>query len=289
MRYFASAITAGMLLGLSPTSSFGASPPPGGVAWVSKQIGNDAAGCGAIATPCKTFQFAHDNLGWGGTIMVRDAGGYGPLTITKSISVINESGVPAGIFSGANGSAISISALNGLNVIIKGLVLDGSGAVYSGIKADSNGTLEIIGCTIKRFANNGIGVAPMGVASMKTKIIDTVITLNGGAGLHVYGLDTQGTISVNVQDSSFTNNTTGIFAISQKNSYNAVLNLNRTSVNFNSYGIDTRDTASVRLSSSSIIDNTTSDVSSYNNGAVLSYGDNVIGTVSGAIVPLTKK
>ena len=48
--------------------------------WVSGR-GADQAGCGPIATPCRTLQYAHDNTTAGGEINVLDAAGYGSLAI----------------------------------------------------------------------------------------------------------------------------------------------------------------------------------------------------------------
>ena len=56
--------------------------------WVSS-LGNDANDCNR-STPCKTFQRAHDNTLALGEISVLDPGGYGAVTITKGISIINE-------------------------------------------------------------------------------------------------------------------------------------------------------------------------------------------------------
>src|ERR1700760_744389 len=48
--------------------------------------GSDSNPC-TLALPCRTFQYAHDNTAAGGEIDVLTPGGYGPLTISKAISV----------------------------------------------------------------------------------------------------------------------------------------------------------------------------------------------------------
>jgi hypothetical protein len=141
-----------LLLALAPMSSFAAPTSP--VGWVSKQFGSDSATCGAVATPCKTFQYTHDNIVVaGGTIAVRDAGGYGPLTISKSIAIINESGAISGVF-GPPDAAILIQAGASDVVVIKGLTLEGSGTGETGIRARSVGKLVIANCTIKSFRHS---------------------------------------------------------------------------------------------------------------------------------------
>ncbi len=116
---------------LAPSLSHAAGSSP--VAWVSKQFGANKSGCGPVTDPCQTFQYAHDNIvAPGGTINVRDAGGYGPLVIRNSISIINESGLVAGIF-GAQGNAIDIQAGASDAILIKGLTLNGANASANGI------------------------------------------------------------------------------------------------------------------------------------------------------------
>src|SRR6516165_5242434 len=74
--------------------------------WVSG-VGDDANPCSRTA-PCKTFPGAISKTAAGGEINVLDPGGFGAVTITKSISIIAES-VEAGVLvSGTH--AIIVSA-----------------------------------------------------------------------------------------------------------------------------------------------------------------------------------
>jgi len=150
--------TALALTSLAPNISHAAGTSP--VAWVSKQFGNDVAGCGAVTNPCKTFQHAHDSVVVaGGTIQIRDPGGYGPLVIKNSIAIINDGVGDAGIYTGA-GDAISIQAGAADTVTIKGLVLDGAGTASNGVNSTSVGNLTIAHCTVRGFASSGVAVAP---------------------------------------------------------------------------------------------------------------------------------
>jgi hypothetical protein len=65
---------------------------------------NTAANC-SLASPCRGFAAAATVTDANGEIIVLDSAGYGPVTITKSISIIAPAGVYAGItvFSGAPG------------------------------------------------------------------------------------------------------------------------------------------------------------------------------------------
>src|ERR1700745_3965303 len=75
--------------------------------WVSG-VGDDANPCSRTA-PCKTFAGAISKTANGGEIDVLDPGGFGALTITKSIT-INATGVTAGVLvAGTNGITINTS------------------------------------------------------------------------------------------------------------------------------------------------------------------------------------
>src|SRR5204863_8641456 len=63
--------------------------------WVSG-TGEDANPCSRVA-PCKTFAGAIHKITVGGEISVLDPGGYGAVTITKSISITNDGAGEASI------------------------------------------------------------------------------------------------------------------------------------------------------------------------------------------------
>src|SRR3982750_5050547 len=73
--------------------------------WVSG-VGDDANPCSRTA-PCKTFAGAISKTAAGGEINVLDPGGFGAVTITKSISIIStfEAGV---LVSGTNGIVLNV-------------------------------------------------------------------------------------------------------------------------------------------------------------------------------------
>src|SRR5262245_20687911 len=61
--------------------------------------GNDANDCANPATPCYSFAGALAQVATGGEVIIGATGGYGPLSITKSVSIHAAPGVVA--FSGA--------------------------------------------------------------------------------------------------------------------------------------------------------------------------------------------
>src|ERR1700724_2488556 len=75
--------------------------------WVSG-VGDDANPCSRTA-PCKTFAGAISKTAAAGEINVLDPGGYGAVTITKSIT-ISSIGFEAGVLV-AGGNGILVNAL----------------------------------------------------------------------------------------------------------------------------------------------------------------------------------
>src|SRR5499427_5490677 len=70
--------------------------------------GSDGNPC-SLSAPCRSFQGALAQTNAGGEIAVLDTAGYGAVTITKAISIVNEEGVEAGI-SVTSGVGITINA-----------------------------------------------------------------------------------------------------------------------------------------------------------------------------------
>lgn len=75
-------------------------------AWVAPG-GNDANDC-TVSAPCQTFQGANQKVGSGGEIICLTGGSYGPLTITKSLTIDCEApGGNAVYGNGGQGSFLS--------------------------------------------------------------------------------------------------------------------------------------------------------------------------------------
>src|SRR5438128_2291662 len=81
--------------------------------WVSG-VGDDVNPCSRTA-PCKTFAGAISKTAAGGEISVLDPGGFGAVTIIKSIT-INGDGTLAGLLVGAGTAGIIVNA--GVNDVV---------------------------------------------------------------------------------------------------------------------------------------------------------------------------
>ena len=125
--------------------------------WVSG-VGDDANPCSRTA-PCKTFAGAISKTATAGEINVLDPGGFGGVTITKSITISSE-GFEAGVLvSGTN--AILINAPVDAVVILRGLDIEGLGTGLNGIDILQGRTVIVEDCTIHGFraaSTNGFGI-----------------------------------------------------------------------------------------------------------------------------------
>ena len=118
--------------------------------WISGK-GVDAAGCGPVASPCRSLQFAHDQTAAGGEIDVLDPAGYGSLTINKAISIVNEGVGVAGVLAGAGGTALTINAGAGDRIVLRGLTVEGANVASYGIVFNLGGSLLISNCLVQGF------------------------------------------------------------------------------------------------------------------------------------------
>jgi len=119
--------------------------------WVSG-VGDDANPCSRTA-PCKTFAGAISKTATGGEINVIDPGGFGAVTITKSIT-IDGAGTQAGILA-LNTNGIIINGA-GATVNLRNLSIDGAGGtVGNGIRILQAGGVNIDNVTLMNFAGSG--------------------------------------------------------------------------------------------------------------------------------------
>lgn len=145
--------------------------------WVSG-TGSDANPCSRTA-PCQTFAGAISKTATGGEINVLDAGGFGTVNITKSITI--------------DGLGPMSSALN---VNTTGIIVNGAGIVVNLRNLTVNGA--------NGTASNGIRI----LQAAAVNIDEVVIENQQGTGTSGRGVTVEtstGTVNVNVQNSRFAN------------------------------------------------------------------------------------
>src|SRR6476620_9101682 len=104
--------------------------------WVSG-VGDDVNPCSRTA-PCKTFAGAISKTAAGGEINCLDPGGFGAVTITKSLTIDCTGTIGSILASGTNGVIINCTAgvTPAPEVKLRGLSIDGAGTTMGidGIK-----------------------------------------------------------------------------------------------------------------------------------------------------------
>jgi hypothetical protein len=137
--------------------------------WVSG-VGDDANPCSRTA-PCKTFAGAISKTAAHGEINVLDPGGYGAVTITKSISIVGDGSLGSILASLVNGVIVN-AGVNDV-VVLRGLDINGAGNGINGIRWIAGGSLTVENCQIYGFTGKGIDAQPSGAT--KLQVSDTII------------------------------------------------------------------------------------------------------------------
>ena len=173
--------------------------------WVSG-VGDDVNPCSRTA-PCKTFAGAMSKTSAGGEINCLDPGGYGAVTITKSITL--DCGETHGsiLASGTNGININDSASgfpNTIRVVLRGLSINGAataaqnasgnpGTGLVGVSFTSGASLYMEDVYIQNFNGGtavGVRFAPGGAARL---VMNNVTVANSGTGATGGGIRVQPT------------------------------------------------------------------------------------------------
>jgi hypothetical protein len=180
--------------------------------WVSG-VGDDANPCSRTA-PCKTFAGAISKTATGGYIDCLDPGGFGAVTITKSITIQCDEEIGHVLVSSTNGIVVSIPA--GSQVTLRGLSLEGFSSGLNGISFIGQGSLTVQETVIHDFTQNGINFAPSGAGTAVLSVSDETLIFNNGnnntqAGINI--APSGGAVAVaNINGVQLTTNQNGIIA-----------------------------------------------------------------------------
>ena len=154
--------------------------------WVSG-VGDDANPCSRTA-PCKTFAGAISKTATGGEIDVLDPGGFGAVTITKSITIDGGPGAGGVLAAGVAGIIINSTAANS-TIVLRNLTILGVSGATDGVNVFAANTVQIQNCNILGFLR-GINFHSPAVNSTLL-VTDSRITNNdptntvGGGGILV--------------------------------------------------------------------------------------------------------
>jgi hypothetical protein len=132
--------------------------------FVSARSGNNANSCDNVNTPCQTLAGAVAQVNANGEVIVLDSGGYGPVTITRGLTIEAPAGVTAFIHP-ASGDAVTVNAGSSDTVTLRGLILNGG--VNNGITVNSVGILNVESCFLTEFTHFGILMLSAGRLNVK--------------------------------------------------------------------------------------------------------------------------
>jgi hypothetical protein len=262
--------------------------------WVSG-VGDDVNPCSRTA-PCKTFAGAISKTAAGGEINCLDPGGFGAVTVIKSMTISCEAGTAGVLVAGTNGIVFNGAATDYL--FLKGIDFEGSGSGLSGIVFNTGGFLHVEDCVIRHFTANGILIQPNANAGFE--VLRTTVFDNGngatGAGIRVapsggttlgtidrvtadrntFGIASDATvgaasINLTINDSTSTGNVlAGIIAAT--GAINNNVNVMRSAVANNATGLQTSGVAANLRIGLSVVSGNTNATS----GTILSYVTNQV-------------
>jgi hypothetical protein len=272
--------------------------------WVSG-VGDDINPCSRTA-PCKTFAGAISKTDPNGEIDALDSGGFGAVTITKSITIDGGGYIASILGSGTNGVNVNDSATatpNTILVTLRRLTINGANTGVNGINFTSGKTLNVESCQIFGFtgaAPNGAGIrVSLTVSGSNLNVSNTSIFRNR---VGISGTTATGNVTLNVTGCNIKNNTTdGVFldarafatvrdsnfafnggaAVSLNNSANNSATVDDSELNHNQLGLFIGTGTTVRLGRSTVIQNTTNFT---NNGTLVTFCNNETDT---AVLPGT--
>jgi len=277
--------------------------------WVSG-VGDDASP-GQRTSPCKTFAGAISKTDAFGEIDALDPGGFGPVTITKSVTIDGGTGSGWASILAPGVTGIVINAQNGI-VVLRRLSINGLGTGIAGIRilnADSvtiedchifnfraatgtdagtgirdartnGGFLYVARTTIGQNSQSGIVITPSSGSLRTNAQIDQVrFYVNGSSGLFVgpVGL-------VTLSNSIFSNNVTSAVTV-QESGGTTEVNIERCVMSQNGIGINAVVGASTTRLSESMIINNGAGISTAAGAVVASFGNNRIAGNGSANAP----
>jgi hypothetical protein len=260
---------------------------------------SDANNC-SLAAPCRSFAGAYAQTNAGGEIDVLNTAGYGPLTITGAISIINDGGT-ASVLIPSGGIGFTISAGVTDAVSLRGLTFEGAGVGATGIQFNTGQSLTVENCVIRHVTGDGIYFIPD--ASSNLLVSNTLVADNGGYGILVfpsgsgavtavfnrvevnnngshgiivYGANSTGTINATASESVAAGDRGGgFFAFSNPGQAATTFTLFHSVATNNLIGIEADETNAILTAAQSMVTgNTFAGFVAENGGVVQSYGDN---------------
>jgi hypothetical protein len=261
--------------------------------WVSG-VGDDGNTCSRTA-PCKTFTGAIARTAAGGEINCLDPGGFGPVNITKSITIDCTGTLGAILAGGTNGVVVNGS---GIVVHLRGLSIQGNNTGLSGVRVLLAAAVLVEDSKILGFSNAGIDVAPTGGGVVPALVVKRSSVSGNGVGIRVaplggaaatlalddvtlarnstgLSLTASAAVTSTVSNSFITSNTgIGVEAVSGGGGVN--LNIDNTTISLNGTGLSSSGNTSVVRIGLTRIEGNVTGVNLLIGGQLQSFNNNFI-------------
>ena len=265
--------------------------------WVSQASGDDAFAC-SRTQPCRTFAGAIAKTAINGEINCIDAGGYGAVTIAKSVT-IDCTGTYGSILATAVTAGVTINIVASADdphrsVRLRGLSLNGTGLSgtvgtrtgLDGIRILQASSVFVEDTVINDFSQQGIKVAAgegVNLALDNVTIRNTNgsgVTLSTAAGQVVaalnnvridgtpVGVSANGLVRADLRNVTLAHNTTGLKTMNADN----IINVDNMMVSFSTTGAQSSAGNTIRIANSTITQNATGLFP--NGGAIVSMSGN---------------
>jgi len=271
--------------------------------WVSG-VGDDANPCSRTA-PCKTFAGAISKTAVNGEINCIDPGGFGTVTITKSITIdcngtfgsilaagtngVNVNGAGANVvlrnisINGALTGLIGINFIQGASLRVENVSIEGFNAgTAAGIKFAPNTVSAVMLVSDSNVSSNGLApstgggivVQPaVGGSNALVTVANSRITRNGGAG--IAALSTSGSIQLIVRDTAVASNSNGGINSTATSAIGVMID--HTTIDNNSQnGVLSSGASSTVRINNSVLTNNAAGATSTAGGVLHSYKNNAI-------------
>jgi parallel beta helix pectate lyase-like protein len=244
-------------------------------------VGDDLNPCSRTA-PCKTFSAALGKVAKDGEIDVLDPGGYGSVTITKSVYINGTHGAGYGglVYTSGNGININITDIGDTRkaVRLRALDINGTSTGLSGVSiiAANNVWIEdsVIDGNSGDGTSSGMGIKMNLTSSCNLLVSDTMIHKNT-VGIRV--TTTSGFAVANIRNSNIEGNGTAINAAS--NSFVTVTDSRVSNNNIN--GIITSASGANLTVSRCVISNNATGISAASGSIVQALSNDVLYNTTG--------
>jgi hypothetical protein len=228
--------------------------------WVSG-VGDDANPCSRTA-PCKTFAGAISKTAASGEINVLDPGGFGGVTITKSITIRSDGALAGMLVAGTSGIIINAAATD--RVVLDGLDIEGLGTTGN--------------------STNGINILSARDVIVRNTSIRGFINAASGNGIVI---NSANKVTLTVENSFIYNTNIGIAVVSPGLNGSARI-YNSQIINGSLAGIRVSGAGNRAQISNVVIDRSAKSLEILTGGVITSFGDNILAAPTDTPTILTK-